>query len=63
MATQAINQVGGRSLGDHLPVIDDGQAIAQAFGFVHVMRRQQDRASGLLEFANDVPELAAALGI
>ena len=44
-------------------MIDNGQAIAQALGFVHVVRREQDRAARLLEAANDVPELAPALGI
>ncbi len=63
MTAQTIDQVSGRAFGNHLSVIDNGQAIAQALGFVHVVGGEQHRASGLLKAANDVPELAAALRI
>ncbi len=60
---QAFDQIGRRAFGNHLSVIDDGQAITQTLGFVHVVRREQHRASSLLETANRVPKLAAALRI
>src|SRR5208283_1325212 len=63
MAAEAVDQVGGSAFGDDHAVIDDGQAIAEAFGFVHVMGGEQDGAAFFLEGADDVPELASALGI
>jgi hypothetical protein len=44
-------------------VVDDGDAIAQALGFVHVVRREEDRPSAALQVAEDVPHLAARLRI
>src|SRR5208337_2816828 len=63
MAAQAVDQVGGSAFGDDLTVIDNGEAVTEAFGLVHVVSREQDGATFFLEGANDVPELAAALGI
>src|SRR6185437_9764010 len=51
------------SLGDDLSVVNDGQAVAQTLGFFHVVRGQEHGAAALLESANNVPKLAAALGI
>ena len=61
MTAEAIDEIGGRAFGDDLAMIDNGETIAQAFGFVHVMGREQDRPATLLEGADDVPELTAAL--
>ena len=44
-------------------MIDDGQAVAQALGFVHVVRGEETVPPRLLKVANDVPQLAAALRI
>src|SRR5579864_4288546 len=44
-------------------MVNDGQTIAEALGFVHVMSGEQHGAAIALEGADDVPELAAALGI
>ena len=63
MAAHAVDKVGGSAFGDDLTVIDDGEAIAEALGFIHVVSGEQDGATLLLEGADDVPELAAALGI
>ena len=63
MAAETVDEVGGSAIGDDLAVIDDGETVAEAFGFVHVVRGEQDGATLLLEAANDVPELAAALRI
>ena len=63
MAAEAVDEVGGSAFGDDLAVIDYGEAVAEAFGLVHVMRGEQDGATFFLESADDVPELAAALGI
>src|ERR1700675_1588767 len=63
MAAEPVDEVGGSAFGDDLAVIDDGEAVAEAFGFVHVVRGEEDGATFFLENADDVPELAAALGI
>src|ERR1019366_1147966 len=63
MAAEAVDEVAGSAFGNDLAVIDDGEAVAEAFGFVHVVSGEQDGATFLLESADDVPELAAALGI
>src|SRR5208337_1820665 len=63
MAAQAVDQVGGSAFGDDLTVIDNGEAVTEAFGLVHVVSREQDGATFFLEGADDVPELAAALRI
>src|SRR5215510_3199719 len=44
-------------------MIDDGKAIAQSFGLIHVMRGEQNGTSGTLKGADDVPELPTALWI
>src|ERR1700682_5777417 len=63
MAAEAVDQVGGSVFDDYLAVIYGGETIAEAFGFVHVVSGEQDGATFFLEDADDVPELAAALGI
>ena len=42
-------------------VVHDGDAFAEALGFVHVMRGQDDGAASLLELVHKVPEIAAGL--
>ena len=63
MAAEPSDQVGRSAFGDDLTVIDDGEAIAEAFGFVHVVSGEEDGAAFFLEDADDVPELAAALRV
>src|SRR5208282_6295974 len=63
MASQPVNQVRGRSLRDDLPVIDNRKPVAEALGFVHVMRREKNRPTFSLERADDLPKLAPALRI
>src|ERR1039458_2069003 len=63
MAAQAVDEVRGSAFGYDLAVIDYGELVAEAFGLVHVVRGEQDGATFFLESADDVPELAAALGI
>ena len=48
---------------DDLTVVHDRHAIAELLGFVHVVRRQQDRAPGPLELVDEIPELPAGLRI
>src|SRR5580765_6309764 len=48
---------------DQAPEIDDRHAIAQSFRFVHVVRRQQDRAAARAIVDEQFPELAARLRI
>ena len=44
-------------------MVHDGDAVAEALGFVHVMRGEQDGAAGRLELLDQFPELAAGLRI
>src|SRR6516165_550637 len=44
-------------------MIDDRKTVAKLFGLIHVMRGEKNRATVLLEGANDVPQLAPALRI
>src|SRR5438270_6202569 len=62
-AAETIDQFRGTSLGDDLAVINDGEAIAEALGFVHVVRGQEHGPAAPLKFANNLPELTAALWI
>ena len=63
MAAEAVDELGGSAFGDDLAMIDDGEAVAEAFSFVHVVSGEEDGPTFFLEDADDVPELAAALGI
>ena len=63
VAAEASDEIVRRAFGDDLAVVDDGEAVAEALGFVHVMRGQQNGAAFLLKGADGVPELAAALRI
>jgi hypothetical protein len=63
MAAEAVDEVGGSAFGYDLAVIDYGELVAEAFGLVHVVRGEQHGATFFLEDADDVPVLAAALGI
>src|SRR5271165_568445 len=63
MSAEPGNQIGWRTFGDDLPMIYDGQPVAETLGFVHVMSREQHGAAVALEGANDVPQLAAALRV
>ena len=63
LAPEPGDQLAGEPLRDDLALIDDGDAIAEAFGLVHVMRGQQDGPATLAQVADDVPELAAGLGV
>ena len=44
-------------------LIDDGDAIAEILGLIHVMRRQQDRAAARPELIEQHPQLAARLWV
>ena len=57
------DQLARRAERDHLAVIDDRDAIAQPFGLVHVVRRQQNGAAGALELLDQIPELAPRLRV
>jgi hypothetical protein len=48
---------------DDVTVIDDGDAIAQALRFIHVVSRQDDRPAGSPEFLDESPELPPRLRV
>src|SRR5882762_3353701 len=57
------DQLVGSAQGDDPAVIHDGHAITQALGFLHVVRREEDRPARHLELADDLPQLAPRLRI
>ena len=57
------DQLAWSSLRDDLAVIHDGHTVAEALGFLHVVRGQQDGAAGQFEFFDQIPQLAASLRI
>src|SRR5436190_17443850 len=63
VSTEPRNQLRGRALRYHLPMVHDRQTVAEALGFVHVMGGEEHRTPVTLKSANDVPQLAAALRI
>src|SRR5690242_8013683 len=56
-------QLARRSQGDHVSVIDNGHPVAEPLCLLHVMRRQDDRASFGLKARDQVPQLAARLRV
>src|SRR5213592_1310851 len=60
---QRRNQLLGSSLGDDLAVIHDRYTIAEALGFLHVVRREQHRPAVGAEAADDLPQLPARLWV
>ena len=63
MSGEPFDQLRRRAFRNDLPVIDDGEAVAQTLRFIHIMRGEQDGAVAPLELPHDVPELTAALRI
>src|SRR5581483_926973 len=49
--------------GDGFAVVHDGDAVAEALGFVHVVGGEEDGAAGEFEAFDEVPELAARLRV
>lgn len=39
MSAKPVNEIGGRTLGNDLTVIDDRKTVAKALGFIHVVSR------------------------
>ena len=60
---QRIDQLARRAERDHLAVVDDGDAVAEALRLVHVVGGEQDRAAAGAELDHLVPELDAALRV
>src|SRR5512138_156716 len=44
-------------------MVDDGDAVAEPLGLIHVMRREEYRAARRFELLDEVPDLSARLGI
>src|SRR5439155_9374757 len=63
LAAELGDQLRRRAQGDDFAVIDDGDAVAETLGFIHVVRREQNSPSLRSEAAQDVPELPARLRI
>src|SRR5580704_3001347 len=48
---------------DLFAVVHDGDALAEALGFVHIMRGEKDGAAGGFELLDQIPKLAAGLRV
>ena len=59
LSTNLSDQFARRALCDDVALIDDGDAIAQTLGLIHVMRRQHDGAVSGAESVDNIPELPA----
>jgi hypothetical protein len=53
----------GRALGDHAAAGDHHDAVGQALGLLHVVRREQDRLAERLEVADQLPRAASGRGV
>jgi len=60
---QGGDEVGRGAEGDHFAVVDDGDAVAEPGGFLHVVGGEEDRATAGLELLDDLPGLAAGLRV
>ncbi len=56
-------QAGRRVEGHDAPLIDDGDAIAELVGLLHVVRGEEDRLPVDVQLAEDLPQRDPALGI
>jgi hypothetical protein len=61
-AGQRVHQLARAAIGDELAMIENRQAMA-AFGFVHQMRRHENRRAGIDEIEQRVPEFTPRLRI
>src|SRR5579863_3451243 len=48
---------------DLFAVVHDGDALAEALGFVHVVRSEKNGAAGRFEMLDQIPKLAAGLRV
>ena len=63
LAAKLGDQFPRRAESNDLPLIDDGDAIAQSFRFIHVVRGDDDGAALVLEAADYVPKLPSRLRV
>jgi hypothetical protein len=57
------NQFARTAKGDLFAVVHDGDALAETFGFVHVVGGEKNGAAGGLELLDQFPKLASGLGV
>lgn len=57
------DELARRAKRDHFSVIHDRDAVAEAFGLIHIVGGEDDRASGGAELLDEIPELAARLRV
>ena len=57
------DQLARRAQGDDLALVDDGDAVAEPLGLVHVVGGEKDGSAAVLQVPDDLPELAAGLGV
>ena len=60
---KAANECGRRVEFENLAGVHDRHAVAERLGLVHVMRRQDGGAPGVVESAEQTPEIAAGLRV
>jgi len=57
------DQFAGAAESDLFAIVHNGNALAEALGFVHVMRGEKDGAAGRFELLDQLPKLAAGLRV
>src|SRR5262245_10877972 len=62
-AAQPMDQFARRAQSDDLSMINDRHPVTEPLGFIHVVRREHDRAAAGLVGADDIPELPSRLRI
>ena len=56
-------ELGRRPEREQAPVVDDGQAVAELVGLLHVVRGEEDGLALAVQLAEDLPQREAALRI
>ena len=62
VAPEPGDQLAGRAQRDHLAVVDDRHPVAEPFGLVHVVGREEDGPAARAEAARSRPRAGAATG-
>lgn len=60
---KGFDEVFGGVNGDDLAFIHYGETVAEDFSFVHVVSGDDDGDAGLANFLDELPEVAARLGV
>ena len=63
LSSQPGDQLPWRTLGDDFSMVHNRYPVTQLLGLIHIMGREQDRSSLLLQIVHYIPQLATTLGV